>query len=161
MNSLSRSCAFLILLILLSTPVLCEAAKWEQVAIVKEGETTITGYLDKNSIEDDNSKLIPTFLVQKKIAVWEKRAFSPARVLYNRPISEILQYTKYQENKQYCVVETWTIYNDGSKLNNKEICQFTRIAPDSIEESVWRYLFVSTQPPPPPKTPPPSDPTKP
>lgn len=141
MNKQCRICTALFLLTLFISLnfIVCEAAAWEQTGAVKEGEITVTSFVEKESV-----KSITTFLIgANKRELWEKRVFSPAKVLYQRPVAEMLQFNLYHQNKQYCNKIIRIVYTDGSKLDNTYECTYTPIVPDSLEESTWKYLFAS------------------
>jgi hypothetical protein len=132
---------FLFAVFVFASSAPCEAAKWEQTGAVKEGEITITSFVDKESV-----KSITTFLIgANKRELWEKRVFSPPKVMYQKPVAEMLHFNLYHQNKQYCNKIIRYVYTDGSTLDNTFECKYVPIVPDTLEEGTWKYLFASVK----------------
>ena len=119
----------------------CEAANWTKLGQTNEGGV-ITGYVDRSSLQE-----VPAlFTSLDKFEIWEKWTYSPPRKLQNKDVPEILYFTQYRKNKQYCVKEIWYVFNDGSRTRNTFACEAQRIPPDSINELVWNYIFKTYVP---------------
>jgi hypothetical protein len=119
----------------------CEAASWTKIGQARDGEI-IVGYIDKESIQAISS----FFTSMDKFEIWEKWSFSPPRLINNKAVPEILHFTQYRNNKQYCVKEIWYVYADGSRMKNTFSCEYQRVPPDSINELVWNYIFKTYVP---------------
>lgn len=114
----------------------CEAANWTKLGQAKDG-AVIVGYIDKESLQE-----VPAiFTSLDKFEVWEKWTFSPPRLINTKEVPEILYFTQYRKNRQYCVKEIWYVYADGSRMRNTLACEYQRVGPDSINELVWNYIF--------------------
>lgn len=114
----------------------CEAATWTKLGQANEG-SVIVGYIDKDSLQE-----VPAiFTSLDKFEIWEKWTYSPPRMVHNKDVPEILYFSQYRKNKQFCVKELWYVFADGSRMRNTFACETQRVAPDSINELVWNYIF--------------------
>ena len=121
---------FLVAVVMALLPTNTEAANW--VLIDKGGANT--NYIDKDSITNGpgGSK-----------EVWEKSEYAPP--IYFEPhkkyIANALSYTRFFGNKSFCSLDIIHYYTDGTNSSFKGQCSPIRIAPESVGESEWEYLF--------------------
>ena len=139
--SWTRPALMAVLLALLVLGGSCEAATWTKLGQVNEGGV-ITGYIDKASLQE-----VPAiFTSLDKFEIWEKRTYSPPQMVHHKEVPEMLYFTQYRKNSQYCVKEIWYVFSDGSRMRNTFACETQRVAPDSINELVWNYIFKTYVP---------------
>ena len=119
----------------------CEAATWVKLGQINAGEV-IAGYVDKDSIQNTSGR----FFSIKSFEIWEKWTFTPPRLLNNKAVQEILYFSQYKNNQQYCVKEVVYVYSDKSRINANPPCDYQRVTPDSINELTWQYIFKTYVP---------------
>ena len=101
--SWTRPALMAVLLALLLLGGSCEAATWTKLGQVNEGGV-ITGYIDKASLQE-----VPAiFTSLDKFEIWEKRTYSPPQMVHHKEVPEMLYFTQYRKNSQYCVKRSGT-----------------------------------------------------
>ena len=116
--------------VIISFPISAEAANW--VLVGTDDNKTFTTYIDTTSIQKGQGG------VKEAWVKWER---SPCTPFNKKCISYSLTYERHFANKSFCMLDIFYYYSDGTNDSATFSCDSKRIAPQSMAEQVWAYLF--------------------
>jgi len=127
----------LVLMFLLQSPIIGEAATWVKVAESSGNSPKMIKYIDLDSIQTTKSGARE---------VWTKTTFDPPNPTTDNSGRKVnsdksLSFIVYTPDKYYCTQEIIEYYTSGKSASFSYKCELKKIPPETLAEADWNYLF--------------------